>query len=177
MGANKGAEEKVENKQPALTRPEYLKLLAACKRRNSKRLYLIVKLFGGAGLRPQELLGLTVEAVRQGAVEAVQGFQRPSCLPEVIWRDLLDYAEENHIVSGLVFTTRKGQPLNYAWVRHSITALALEARVDPSAATPRGLRKMYLATQENIFKSLRQLAALNYEWLLEQEQTAAGWNI
>ena len=160
--------------QPVLTRPEYLKLLATCRAQDNRRFYLVIKLIGGAGLRSQEVLDLTVEAVRQGVVGAGQGSQQPVRLPRLIQRELLEYAAENQIKSGLMFTARRGKPLNYDWVRHNITLVAMEAGVDRFAATPRGLRKMYLATQKRIYDCLQKLAAQNYDWLLEQEQNAAG---
>lgn len=166
-----------ESGQPVLTRTEYLKFLAVCKRRNNRQLYLIVKLFGGAGFRSQEVLDLTVESVRRGVIDAACGPEQTVSLPKIIQEELLDYAASNRIESGLIFTTRKGKPLNYGWVRHSITALGLEVGADPSAATPRGLRKMYLATQERVYDCLRKLAAQNYDWMLEQEQSAAGWDL
>lgn len=178
MNAVLDAEEAVtEGGQSELTRPEYLKLLAACKEQDNRRFYLVIKLIGGAGLRPQEVLNLTVEAVRQGVVSTDLDTQQTVCLPRLIQGELLDYAAENQILSGLMFTTRRGKPLNYDWVRHNITLVAMEAGVDRFAATPRGLRKMYLATQERIYDCLRKLGAQNYEWLLELEQLTAGWDM
>ena len=170
-------EEVEKDGQPTLTRTDYLKLLGVCKRRNNRQFYLFVKLFGAVGLRPRELLDLTVETVRRGVIDVTHGDTQTIRLPKTVQKELLDYAASKRISSGLVFTSRDGRPLNYGWIRHSITALGLEAGIDAAISTPKNLRKMYLATQERIYDCLRKLGAQNYEWLLELEQFTAGWDM
>ena len=56
-----------------------------------------------------------------------------------------------------------------------IQRLAPLARVDQDKCNPRCLRKLYMATMENMRQNVEILLRMTYDNLLEQEQTACGW--
>ena len=100
--------------QPELTRAEYLRLLQAARALEKERVYLLVKVLGGAGLRIQELPQLTVEAVRTGAVELRYHNGRCSRalrIPGELRGELLAYIRREGVTEGPVFRTAAGAPI------------------------------------------------------------------
>lgn len=163
--------------QPELTREEYLRLLSSARDSNKEKAYLLVKVFGTLGLTVQELPELTVETVRQGAVELpARKLERTVRIPHYVQRELLDYIKRNSVTNGSVFRGRNGQPLGRSVVTHTIQCLSKEAGVSSEKCNPRCLRKMYLATQENIRSNLSLLLNQTYDNLLKTEQEFTGWN-
>ena len=163
--------------QPELTREEYLRLLSSARNSNKEKAYLLVKVFGTLGLTVQELPELTVETVRQGAMElAARKLESTVRIPHYVQRELLDYIKRNGVADGSVFRGRNGQPLGRSVVTHTIQCLSKEAGVSPEKCNPRCLRKMYLATQENIRSNLSLLLNQTYDNLLKMEQEFTGWN-
>ena len=166
--------------QPELSRAEYLRMLSAAKMLENERSYLLVKVLGGAGMRVQELPQLTVEAVRQGVVPLEyhnSRQQRLLRLPEALRQELLDYIRREGLVSGPVFATSDGNPLPRSRVYTFVRSAGLAARVPEEKATPRGLWKMYLSTQEEIQSYVALLAEQRYCRMLEEEQQAVGWKV
>ena len=146
----------------------------------NERSYLLVKVLGGAGMRVQELPQLTVEAVRQGVVPLEyhnSRQQRLLRLPEALRQELLDYIRREGLVSGPVFATSDGNPLPRSRVYTFVRSAGLAARVPEEKATPRGLWKMYLSTQEEIQSYVALLAEQRYCRMLEEEQQAVGWKV
>lgn len=158
--------------QPELTRSEYLRLLSAARVLGCEQVYLLVKVFGSTGLALQELPRLTVEAAQAGRLY-LSGLvlHIPVCLRE----ELLDYAARKGVAAGPLFVTRSGTPIRRTTVTTYIQRLARDACVPPEKCNPRCLRKLYLATQENIQSNLSLLAEQAYERMLETEQLAIGW--
>lgn len=169
---------KPEPKEPLseLTRSEYLRLLQTARLQRRERAYLLVKLFATADLPVQELAKLTVEAAKAGEVEVVSGglSQRVE-LPEFLCRELLDYARRENILSGPVFLDRNGGPMSRTNVSSTIRRLCAPARVAEEKGNPRCLRRLYRATRAEIESNVAELIRQSYNWLLEQEQHAVGW--
>lgn len=160
--------------QPELTRTEYLRLLSAARALGKERTYLLVKAFALMGLHVRELPQVTVEAVEHGQLLAESSGETrwvPACLRE----ELRSYCRRRGPTAGPVFVTRNGRPLRRTQVTAEIQNLAGTARVVPEKCNPRCLRKLYLATQEEIDRSVRLLAEQAYERMLDTEQLAAGW--
>ena len=97
-------------------------------------------------------------------------------IPHYVQRELLDYIKRNSVTDGSVFRGRNGQPLGRSVVTNTIQCLSKEAGVSPEKCNPRCLRKMYLATQENIRSNLSLLLNQTYDNLLKMEQEFTGWN-
>lgn len=164
---------KAQSREEAeLTRAEYLRLLQTAKRLGRERLYLLVKVFATVGLPVQHLPELTVEAARQGAMR-LDG--RELRLPEGLRRELLDYAQREHIRGGPVFVTRNDAPLDRSNVTRAIAQLCREAGVPERKGSPRCLRRLCRSTQDDIRAQMDRLARQTYDHLLETEQITAGW--
>ena len=158
--------------QPELTRTEYLRLLQTARTLERERIYLMVKVFALTGIRVGELPLLTAEAVETGWL-SVSGEQRP--IPGCLRRELLDYIARNGIRSGPVFVSRNGRSLQRTQVTAEIQSLSRDARVEGAKCTPRGLQRLYRATQAEIENDIRLLTARSYEQMLNTEQLAVGW--
>lgn len=158
--------------QPELTRSEYLRLLSTARILGWEQVYLLVKVFGSTGLTLQELPRLTVEAAKEGRL-SLSGLvlHIPACLQ----KELLDYAERKGIAAGPLFVTRCGTPVRRTTVTTYIQRLARDACVPPEKCNPRCLRKLYLATQENIRANLSLLVEQAHDRMLETEQLTIGW--
>lgn len=161
-----------ETPLPELTRNEYLRLLQTAKLLGKRQTYLLVLLFGTMDLPLRALSCVTVEAVREGWVFVPRRLRVPSCLRA----ELLTYAEEQGIGSGPVFCTRYGKLMDRWNINTRIQSLSRDARVAPEKCNPRCLRKLCIATQENIRANLELLAEQTYDRLLENEALTVGWN-
>ena len=163
--------------QPEITRGEYLRLLAAAKHQKKVRVYLLVKVFGLLGLTIQALPSVTVERVKQGRLSVSVGKDtlQPVSIPKCLQQELLEYSVKEGISEGPLFRNGKGGCLNRSFVTKSIQSLAEDAKVEPEKCTPRCLRKMCLATKEELEVHLSRLLEQTYERLLETEQLTTGW--
>lgn len=170
----------VEAVQPELSREEYLRLLQAARAAGRRKSYLIIKVLGGVGLRVQELPQLTVEAVRQGAVELAShnGARRwVLWIPALVQRELEAFIQREEIREGPVFRTSDGAAMSRSSVYHYVNSISGEAGVPEERATPRCLWKMYQNTCEEIESNMAMLVQQAYERVLETEQLAVGWNL
>ena len=100
-----------------LTKAEYERLLKAAKSKKNERLYLIMQTICATGIRVSELKYIDVNSVMTGQAQVrLKGKIRMIILPKELCQLLKKYIKEKHIISGSVFVTRKGQPVD----RHSI---------------------------------------------------------
>lgn len=165
---------------PELTRAEYLRLLQAARSLERERVYLLIKVLGGAGLRIQELPQLTVRATREGAVEL--RYHNGRCtrvlrIPEELREELLSYIQREGIAEGPVFRTAAGGPIARTYAFKLLQSVSGAAQVEAEKVTPRCLWNMYCATREAILSNISILADQAYDRMLEQEQRTVGWNV
>ena len=168
--------ERGENPQPELTRAEYLRLLQTARALGKEKVYLLIKLFGSTSLTVQELPKVTVEAVETGQVSIT--FSRVKSvvhLPAHLQKELLGYAKRNGYLSGAIFRTRNGTPVNRAYVSTAIRRLCAEARVPEEKGNPQCLKRLYQATRSVIENNVALLVEQAMDRLLEQEQLNVGW--
>ena len=162
--------------QPELTRAEYLRLLQTARALGKEKIYLLIKLFGSTSLTVQELPKVTVEAVETGRVTVV--FNRVKSvvrIPEPLQKELSDYARRNGYLSGPIFLTRSGAPVNRTYVSAAIRSLCADAQVPEEKGNPRCLKRLYRATLGGIENNISLLVDQAMNRLLEQEQLSVGW--
>lgn len=146
-------------KEKELTRAEYLRLLAAAKRRNNKRLYLLLQAICGTGIRVSELKFITVQAVRQGeAIVQLKGKTRVILIPGKLKKALREYIRQNSIASGPVFVTKSGRPLDRSNIWKMMKALCKEAGVNRSKVFPHNLRHLFARSFYGMEKDIAKLA-------------------
>ena len=158
--------------QPELTRNEYLRLLSTARTLGKERTYLLIKVFGSVGLTIHQLPSLTREAAEAGKlVFPTAVLHIPACLRE----ELLDYADRKGILTGPLFVTRNGKPMNRTNVTGTVQALCRDARVAEEKGNPRCLRRLYQNTQAGIQSNIALLVEQAHDRLLETEQLVIGW--
>ena len=140
-----------------LSREEYLRLLEAARKK--PRLYLLLQTIGGTGIRISELKYFTVETVHRGEIEVTgKGKRRKILLPSKLRKVLLQYAQKAGIVSGIIFRTKTGHPLDRSNVWSEMKALCAKAQVEPSKVYPHNLRKLFARSFYRQSKDLSKLA-------------------
>ena len=162
--------------QPELTREEYVQLLRTAKALDKERLYLLVKLFASTGLSVQELPNVTVEAVQEGEiVHFPHKVEQRVRIPECLRKELSGYIRRNGYTSGPIFQNKDGGPLNRTYVSIAIRRLCVEARIPEEKGNPRCLKRLYQNTRSDIENNVAMLVEQALDRVLEQEQSAIGW--
>lgn len=140
-----------------LTKEEYLRLLQASN--HQKRLNLVIQTICGTGIRISELKYFTVEAVRRGSVVIqCKNKIRTILIPGKLKKLLLDYTKKRNIVSGTIFITRSGNPMDRSNIWSQMKALCKRAHVSTSKVFPHNLRKLFARTFYKIEKDIAKLA-------------------
>lgn len=140
-----------------LTKAEYLRLLQASK--NQHQLNLVIQTICGTGIRVSELRYFTVEAIERGSVVIqCKNKTRTILIPGKLKRMLLDYSKKEKILSGTVFITKYGNPLDRSNIWSQMKALCRTAQVNESKVFPHNLRKLFARTFYKIEKDIAKLA-------------------
>lgn len=142
-----------------LTREEYYRLLQAAKRKENRRLYMLIQTICSTGIRVSELEYITVEAVHtRRAVVSLKGKTRTVILPIELCRELKQYIKENNIKSGTIFVTRNGKPMNRSNIWKEMKELCKSAGVDREKVFPHNLRHLFACTYYQLNKDITHLA-------------------
>ncbi|WP_298017729.1 tyrosine-type recombinase/integrase [uncultured Dysosmobacter sp.] len=140
-----------------LTKAEYMRLLAASKK--NEQLNLVIQTICSTGIRVSELQYFTVEAVKRGEVTVdCKNKTRTIFVPSKLKNILLNYAKSRRILSGAIFVTRTGKPLNRSNIWAAMKRLCAAAGVKPSKVFPHNLRKLFARTFYCIEKDIAKLA-------------------
>lgn len=140
-----------------LTKAEYLRLLKASKQ--SEQLNLVIQTICATGIRVSELRYFTVEAIRYGEVTVdCKNKTRTILVPGKLKNVLLNYAKRHNIVSGAIFVTRTGRPLDRSNIWSAMKKLCETAGVRASKVFPHNLRKLFARTFYGIEKDIAKLA-------------------
>lgn len=142
-----------------LTKAEYERLLNAAKRKENRRLYLLMQTICSTGIRISELRFVSVEAVRaERAIINCKGKVRQVILPKQLCKMLLRYIKENNIDSGSVFATKTGKALDRTNIWRMLKKLCDEANVDKTKVFPHNFRHLFARTYYSIEKDIVRLA-------------------
>ena len=142
-----------------LTKAEYACLVRAAEQKKNERLSLVVQTICGTGIRVSELEYITVEAVRRGeAIASCKGKTRKIFIVKALQKKLLRYAAEHKVISGRIFVTKNGRPLNRSNVWREMKDLCRDAGVSPKKVFPHNLRHLFAQTFYSIEKDIAKLA-------------------
>lgn len=142
-----------------LENSEYRRLVKASKLQKNERLCLVMQTICSTGIRVSELKFITAEAVSIGRAEvSSKGKIRTVFITQELKKLLLRYIKKNRIISGCVFLSKHGNPLNRHIVWSEMKKLCEDAGVAPSKVFPHNLRHLFARTFYSIEKDLGRLA-------------------
>lgn len=142
-----------------LTREDYIKLLRTAQGKGNERLYLLMMCICCTGIRISELPFITIEAVQSGQAKVtLKGKSRIVLLPSDLRQKLLAYATERKIVTGSIFITRSGKPMDRSNILHSMKRLGKKAGVPLEKIFPHNLRHLFAVVYYSKEKDLAHLA-------------------
>ena len=140
-----------------LNKDEYFRLLDAAKK--DPRLCLILQTICGTGIRVSELAYFTVESVKRGKITvACKGKTRVVFIPSKLREKLVKFIRRQHICSGPIFRSRKGNPLHRSVIWQEMKSLCKRAMVNPAKVFPHNLRKLFARTFYDRENDLAKLA-------------------
>jgi len=159
-----------------LTREEYLQLLRTARKQGKEYLYLVVKVIGSTGCTITELVGLTVEDVKEDKMLVFRdGAKKYIKLPRGLRQELLNYVARSDISSGRIFRKADGSASKRAHVTPYITRLCAAAGIPESKGTVSCIQEMYQATRVRIENGISPTVEQRHKKLIEQEQLEIGW--
>ena len=141
-----------------LTKAEYRRLVLAAK---DSRISLVIQTICGTGIRVSELPFITAEAVQAGkAVVSCKNKTRVIFIPAPVRKLLRAYMKKTGVITGSVFVTRSGKPLDRSNIWKAMKALCLKAGVAAGKVFPHNLRHLFARTFYSIEKDIVHLADL-----------------
>lgn len=142
-----------------LSKQEYIRLVETARKKGNIRLALVLQTICATGIRVSELQYITVEAVKKGRAEVnCKGKHRIIFLPDKLQKILQRYAKENKIRDGVLFVTKKGNPLNRSNIWSDMKKLCEEAQVSPEKVFPHNLRHLFARAFYSVEKDIVKLA-------------------
>ena len=79
-------------------------------------------------------------------------------LPGKLQKLLLRYARADGITTGILFRTRRGNPMDRSNIWAAMKRLCARANIDPGKVFPHNLRKLFIRTFYNLEKDIAKLA-------------------
>ena len=144
-----------------LDKGEYLRLLAAAKRRENWRLYYLMETLASTGMRVSELRFVTVQALAAGRVRVdCKGKHRTIFLTAKLCRALGNYCRRQKRTSGPVFVTRTGRPVDRSNIWREMRALSTQAGVGERKVFPHNFRHLFARAFYSLEKDMAKLADL-----------------
>jgi len=142
-----------------LTKQEYNRLLKAATDKKNERLNLIMQTICSTGIRVSELSYVTVSAIEQGQTQVkLKGKIRVVIFTKALCKILKRYIREQGIVSGAVFVTKSGKPIDRHTIWKSMKKLCKTANVAAEKVFPHNLRHLFARTFYGIQKDIVRLA-------------------
>lgn len=142
-----------------LTRQEYQKLVLEAKKQGNRRLACLIQTLGMTGIRVSELEYITVEALKNKAVQiSNKGKTRMILLPESLKEMLRRYCGAMKIKRGSIFITKSGRPLDRRNIWAQMKELCLGAGVKKSKVFPHNFRHLFARCYYEREKDLVRLA-------------------
>lgn len=149
------------SEEKELTKEEYYRLIHTAKEQNKERIGLIIQTICSTGIRISELSCITVQSLRNGiAIVDCKGKYRQVLLPKKLKLLLSGYIKRAGIKKGIVFVTKRGNPLNRSNIWREMKELCCQANVKEQKVFPHNLRHLFARTYYKMEKDIAKLADL-----------------
>ena len=155
----KRQKELYESENTYLTKEEYKKLVLTANKKGQKRLSLIMQTIASTGIRISELCFITAESLKKGKVSVYnKGKRRVIFYPEKLQKILNQYRKEQKILTGCLFRTKAGRPMNRSNIWREMKNLCKKAGVESEKVFPHNLRHLFAREFYQIKKDISKLA-------------------
>lgn len=142
-----------------LSKEEYKRLLEAALRKENERLYMLLQTICGTGIRVSEHQYITVESLKEGkSIVHNKGKTRVIFIPDKLRKILILYCKQEKILSGPIFVTRRGNPMDRSNIWVAMKKLCEDAKVDGKKVYPHNLRHLFALTYYRMQKDVVRLA-------------------
>lgn len=142
-----------------LSRDEYFRLVETAEELGDRRSSLVFQTICSTGIRVSELRCVTAEAVLKGRAEIrCKGKHRSVYLPDSLCVMLRGYIAERGTLSGPVFVTSGGNPLDRSNVYKTMQRLGGRAGIPKEKLFPHNLRHLFARTYYAAQKDIARLA-------------------
>jgi len=144
-----------------LSREEFQALVEEARRRGDEQTAVLIQVMAGSGVRVSEVRFLTVEAAQEKmAVIRLKGKTRFVPLGDQVCNQILDFAKAQDIVSGPVFISKRGRPLDRRRIWEKMKRLCPGAGIDPAKVHPHALRHLFARVFYDLTRDMAKLADL-----------------
>ena len=144
-----------------MTEKDYEKLIWVARERGDDKMSMLIQTIGSTGIRISELKFITVESLKMGRAEIYnKGKSRVVLLPVELSRMLKKYCREAGILSGSIFVTKHGNPVDRSNVSKKMKQLAREAGVDENRVFPHNFRHLFARIFYSVEKDVVRLMDL-----------------
>ena len=142
-----------------LSKEEYKRLLEAALRKENERLYMLLQTICGTGIRVSEHQYITVESLEEGkSIVHNKGKTRVIFIPDKLRKILILYCKQEKILSGPIFVTKRGNPMDRSNIWVAMKKLCEDAKVDEKKVYPHNLRHLFALTYYRMQKDVVRLA-------------------
>ena len=144
-----------------MTGKDYERLVQSAQRRKDEKMSMLIQTIGSTGIRISELRYITVETLEAGRAEIYnKGKSRVVLLPVELTRLLKKYCKRVGLVSGSIFITKHGNPMDRSNISKKMKELARAAGVNAAKVFPHNLRHLFARTFYGIEKDVVRLMDL-----------------
>ena len=144
-----------------MTEKDYEKLVRTARRCGDLSMSMLLQTIGSTGIRISELRFITVESLEVGRAEIYnKGKSRVVLLPVELSRMLKKYCREAGILTGSIFVTKHGNPVDRSNVSKKMKQLAREAGVDENRVFPHNFRHLFARIFYSVEKDVVRLMDL-----------------
>ena len=142
-----------------LTRAEYKRLCKTALTSGKEQLYMILQTICCTGIRIGELSYITYDALENGeATVRCKSKTRVVFLVPQLRKMLLGYCKKHGIISGPVFVTSSGKPIDRTVVWRQMKSLCNDAGVAEGKVYPHNLRHLFARIFYDMNKDIVKLA-------------------
>ena len=138
---------------------EYRRLVFACESVGNERLSLIFQTVCSTGIRVSELKYITTESLAyEAATVSCKSKQRVVFLPTKLCKKLKNYCISRKIVSGPIFVSKNGNPVDRSNLWGEMKRICELACVPQAKVFPHNLRHLFARTYYSKSKDIVRLA-------------------